>query len=256
MGSKDSGSETTIRFPAYIEDAHKAFLKLSSSAGITARANNPYTSFVDFDYDDAFYGAGYTISSFPSLYDMYGKFMAGLDVESLFEQMLHDVQNTETIQAASVAHRDLLDDDIEENILPRFKAGMRDINSVMASSFVIGQSIIESARVKKLAEFDADLRYKLVPVAAEVFNSHLTWNKDVIKIYIEVMKTAMAADMEQTKANYEMAVAEAIWPFTILDYERANIGALQGASTSKTTQEESPLGAIISGIGLVGALLL
>ena len=181
MGKDSSTGDSVLRYAPYIEAKHETFLNNSQAFGVTARANNPYTNYTDLDYDDAFFGAGYTISSFPSLYDMFGKFMAGLDIETLWDQVLYDVQNSTTIQNSVIAHRALLSDDIEQVALPRFQEGLRDANAVMSSSFVVGKIVIESARTKKLAEFDANLRYKLIPVAAEVFSKHLAWNSGMIK---------------------------------------------------------------------------
>lgn len=252
-GKSSSSSNTKIRYAKYVEEKHSTFLTNSEDFGVTARANNPYTDYVDIDFDDAFYGAGYSIASFPSLYDMFGKFMAGLDIEALFEQVLYDVQNTETIQNASNAHQELLNDDIEQSSLPRFKAGMRDINSVMSSSFIIGQSIIENARVKKVAEFDANLRYKLIPIAAEVFSRHLAWNQSVITAYQNVMKFAIVTKMDTDSTNYDFAVKGTLWPFTVLEQERANLGALQGAmsrSAGDVPTGQKLLGGIAGGAAL------
>jgi hypothetical protein len=269
MGKDSGGSGTqtvTSRFAKYIEDKHLAFLINSETYGNALRGVSPYTDYDDFDFTDGLYGAGYTMSSFPSLYDVYGKFMPGLDVEALFSQVLQDVYDMDTIRDLSDAHRDLLDDDIEQNALPRFQAGMRDMNSVMASSFVTGGSIIEQARVKKLAEFDAELRYKLIPVAAEVFSKHLAWNQSVVQTYIEVMKFAVAAEIDTVKINLEYARLDKIWPFYVMEYERANIAALQGAVT-RATKDDQPsstlgnvlggaaMGASIPGFGLPGAII-
>jgi len=193
------------------------------------------------------------MASFPSMYDMFGKFMAGLDIEALFEQVLHDVQNTETIQNAVTAHRNLLNDDIEQNALPRFQEGMRDINAVMSSSFVIGKSIIENARVKKLAEFDATLRYKLIPGAIEVFTKHLAWNQGVINSYLQVMQLAIATKLDTNSTNYEYIAKDKMWPFTVLEQERANLGALQGAVSSPAGDAGASTGQKVVGGVLGGA---
>ncbi len=256
---KDSGSssgEGVIRYAPYIEAKHETFLNNSQTFGVTARANNPYTSYTDLDYDDAFFGSGYVMSSFPSLYDMFGKFMAGLDIESLWDQVLNDVQHSTTIQESVVAHRDLISDEVEQTALPRFQTGIRDMNAVMSSSFVIGKSIIEQGAVKKLAEFDANLRYKLIPVAAEVFVKHLAWNQGMITTYINVMKMAILTKMDTDTANYSYALKETMWPFSVLEQERANLGALQGAMANSAGGESGGagiLGGAMSGAAMGGS---
>lgn len=249
-GGSDGGGDSTVRYAPYIEAKHETFLNNSETFGTSVRALIPYASYTDLDYDDAFFGSGFTMASFPSLYDMFGKFMAGLDLESLWDQVLNDVQNSSTIQTAVIAHRDILDDDLQTTVMPRFKEGMRDMNAIMSSSFVVGKSIIEKGVVKKLAEFDANLRYKLIPVAAEVFSKHLSWNQGMIKTYLEVMRLAITAKLDTDARNLDIGVKDAMWPFTVLEQERANIGALQGAVSSKageTSTARSVIGGVVGG---------
>jgi len=253
MGGSKSG-KNIIRYAPYIEIKHAVFLAKSEAFGDIARKVSPYTSFIKKDFLPGLYGVGHTIASFPSLYDMYGKFVAGLDIESLFNQVLFDVQNNETILNASTAHNALLTDDIEQTILPRFQLGMRDTNSVMSSTFILGQSIIEQGRNKKVAEFNANLQYKLIPIAAEVFAQHLKWNQGVIGTYIEVMKLATALEFDTDAHNFEHLVKHAMWPFTILAQERANLGALQGATSATAAQEASTTQKVVGGMASGAAL--
>lgn len=257
MGGSSGGGdgEQTVRYAPYIEEKHQAFLNTSESYGNTIRETSPFENYTELNYDDAFYGAGYTISSFPSLYDMYGKFMAGLDVCALFGQVLNDVQNKPTIEAATKAHADLLNDDFEQTVLPRYEEGLRDFNAVMCSSFVIGKSIIEQGRLKQVAKFDADMRYKLIPIAAEVWGRHLAWNQGVISSYAEIMKLAISAKLDTDGRNYEFVAKDTMWPFTVLEQERANLGALQGAVASSASEAGASTGQKIIGGALSGAAM-
>jgi hypothetical protein len=247
------GKKSTIRYAPYIEHHHALFLQLSQDIMLEIYEDSPYASFVRLDFDDALFSAGNTMSSFPSLYDMYGKFMGGIDIESLYEQVLHDVQNTQTIRNVSNAHNDLLVDDYEQKILPRFQAGMRDMNSVLSSTFIIGQSVLEANRAHDIAKFDADLQYKLIPVASEVFKEHLTWNQNVVGSYLQVMKFASMLKMDTDAHNYEYLVKDKLWPYTVLEQHRANLGALQGArasSVGEVSKGQKALGGAMSGAAL------
>ena len=76
------------------------------------------------------------------------------------EDIIDNLAN-ETYVADSVNQfGNVLDDQISADVLPRFEAGMRDINAVMSSAFVIGRSIIEGMRDRDVAKYQADLRYK------------------------------------------------------------------------------------------------
>ena len=234
-GSSGSGSgKTEIRYAPYIEGYHSDFLATARARRVLAIDASPYSTYTDIEVDDAFFGAGYTISSFPSLYDMYGKFMAGLDIEVLWDQSFEDTVNSSVVNDLVAAESALMDDDIETTVLPRAQTGYRDLNAVMGSSFVIGKAIIEDARVKSLAKYDAELRYRLIPVAQSRWEAHLQWNQQVVSIYAELMKFYYSAKTDVDEINYAMASKNLLWCFTVLDYERACLGALQGATNQKT----------------------
>lgn len=232
-GSSNPYTWTEIRYAPYIEARHTDFLYTVYFARVGAISNSPFAGYTDIEVDDAFFGAGYTISSFPSLYDMYGKFMAGLDIEALWTQEYNDTINSPVVNDLIAAEGALIDDEIETTSLPRLQTGMRDMNAVMSSSFVVGKSLIEDTRTKMVAKFSADLKYRLIPIAQERWNTHLNWNKLTVGTYAEIMKLYFSAKTDVDEINYAMAAKNTLWPFTVLDFERAGIGALQGSTTSK-----------------------
>jgi hypothetical protein len=75
----------------------------------------------------------------------------------------------------------------------------------------------------------------------------------MISTYIELMKLSMSAEFDTTKFNYEFARLDKVWPFYVMEYERANIGALQGAQTREEKGPESSTGANIIGGAAMGA---
>lgn len=237
MGGKSSGGgdqEVTVRYAPYIEDKHSAFLTATQNYRVVTADDSPFDGYADIEVELAFFGTGYTIASFPTLYDMYGKFMAGLDVDTLYDQIFEDTVNAPEVNDLVAAEGALIDDDIESNVLPKFEVGMRDINSVMASTFITGKALIYDARVKSLEKFRSELKYRLIPVAADRWKTHLEWNKAVIMTYAEVMKLYYSVKIDVDDFNYSMSAKDKLWPFTVLDYERANLGALQGATKSNS----------------------
>jgi hypothetical protein len=231
--SSPSYTWSEIRYAPYVEARHSDFLNSVYSARVRAISNSPFVAYTDIEVDDAFFGAGYAISSFPSLYDMYGKFMAGLDIEALWTQEYNDTINSPVVNALIAAEGALIDDEIETTSLPRLQTGMRDMNAVMSSSFVVGKSLLEDTRTKVIAKFSADLKYRLIPIAQSRWQTHLDWNKQVVSIYAEIMKLYFSAKTDVDEINYAMAAKNILWPFTVLDFERAAVGALQGATNSK-----------------------
>ena len=76
------------------------------------------------------------------------------------DDIKEDLADESEVTASTDAHRAVLNDQLSSDVLPRFEAGMRDINAVQSSAFVIGRAIIEGMGARDVAKFDADLRYK------------------------------------------------------------------------------------------------
>lgn len=257
-GGKGGGggdSTTTVRYADYIEEKHQAFLDYVAARRSALMDDSPFANFSSIAIDDGFFGTGYILSSFPSLYDMYGKFMAGLDVDVLYQQVYGNLMDGPETTALVSAEATLLADELEQHILPRFEIGMRDINAVVSSTFVMGKALLESDRLKQVEKFSAQLKLSLLPVASERWRTHLEWNKGVIITYAEMMKLYVSAKMDTEDHNMELQAKDKLWPFTLSEYERAAIAALQGATTtSAKVQGASGAQRVIAG-ALSGAAM-
>lgn len=259
-GSSGSGDSTiTTRYATYIEENHESFLDSVASYRVSATDDSPYDGYTNIEIDDAFFGSGYAIASFPSLYDMYGKFLGGMDIEAMFDEIFEDTVNSSQVSDLVSAESTFLDNEIEANVLPDYELGARDVNAAMNDSYVIGKALIREARVNSVAKFSAELKYRLIPVAAERWRAHLTWNQQTIATYIEVMKLYFSAKMDVTGFNYTMLAKDKIWPFTVLEFERAALGALQGARTESRDTEDSGSSSFLSilsaGVGLASLFI-
>ena len=252
---KNTTSQTTIRYAPYIEERHEDFLNTVYAKRAEVLDDDPFAAYEDIIVDDAFFGAGYVISSFPSLYDMYGKFLAGLDIEVLFTQIFENTVNAPEVNNLVAAESVMLDEDITINAVPRLQVGMRDINSVIASTFVIGKAIIDDAKTKALSKFSAELKYNLIPVAQSRWATHLEWNNKVIGMYAEIMKFYYSARTDIDEIKYANAAKSRLWPFTVLDFERAALGALQGATNAKESVAGASTASKVIGGALSGAAM-
>ena len=65
------------------------------------------------------------------------------------------------INADVAAFADIIDDQILNRVLPSFQGGMRDINAVMSSAFVVGESLIYAFRNRDVAKYNSELRMRL-----------------------------------------------------------------------------------------------
>jgi len=252
--SGSSANQThTIRYADYIENFHSYLLSQSQSYIGSIAPYSPYSDYIATPTSNAFFGVGYDSSSFPSLYDMYGKFMAGLNLEALWSQMYDStVYGPEVTDMATAESADLTAE-LDTVSMPRFQTGMRDIGAVMTSSYSIGKSLLEEGRNRALAKFRAESKYKMIAVMQDRWKSHLAWNEGIIKTYIDMIKHYFTIHQGITEMNYGMKAKNSLWPLTVLDYGRANIGALQGATKSSTSGEEGSSGKSVLGGALSGA---
>jgi len=236
--SSDGSGETTVttRYAEYLETLHESFLYTVASERSSAIDDSPFADYVALGFDDAFFGAAYTITSFPTLYDMFGKFMAGLDIDTLYSQIYEDTVNAPEIDDLVAAETAILDDEIQNTSLPRLMLSHRDTNSIMSSTYIVDQAILEANKLKAIDKFSAELRYRMIPVATERWKAHMTWNQQVVMDYAQIMKFYFSTKLDTTNLNYAIAAKDKLWPFTVLDYERAALGSLQGASTTTTDE--------------------
>ena len=117
-GGKSEDQKIEVRYAPYIESNHETFLDTVASYRASTTGDSPFDGYTDIVIEAAFFGTGYTIASFPSLYDMYGKFMAGLDICDLYTDAFEDIISTSEVNDLVSAEADMLDDDIDENVLP------------------------------------------------------------------------------------------------------------------------------------------
>lgn len=259
-GGSSGDSTTTVRYAPYLEAHHQEILELYKTYSNEVLAlDSPYVDYDPVAYEAAFFGAGYVLSDFPSIFDMFGKFMAGLDIDTLFTQIFDDTINSTAINNRVSAHADELEDDIIENANPRFVTGLRDINSVLSSSFVVGKAMMEVGRTRALSKYDATLRHSAMPLATERWGRHLAWNSDVPKAYADFVKFYFLSKVDLDNHNFEVAAKNALWPFTVLDYRRIAVGTLNGARDSSTdvagaSKTQKALGGALSGAA-AGAMI-
>jgi hypothetical protein len=260
-GGGDGDQKIEFRYATYIEDAHKNLLSNRGADAIEhsvlyymqQAVKDPGESVFGGQAiiapEDSFFGEAYGLNDFPTLYDMYGRFMGGMDICDLWSFMYENVVHAPEIQNAVSAHAALLDDDIETKVLPRFLAGMRDINSVMASSFVIGKSIIENARVKAVNEFQAQIRLRAIDATVPMWQSHLDWNKSVVSMYNQMNKQYFDSSEAIKRTNLEYAAKDAMWNLNLFDYGRDMVAALQNAGKQKSSGSGNEPSSVSKGIG-------
>lgn len=246
-GGSSSGGTYTMRYAGYIEARHKVFLNDTYAHRKAIISDNPYDGFTDVPVDAGFFGTGYLLASFPAMFDVYGKFVAGLDIDALWEEILESTTESPAAKALVTAESALLNEELEETVLPKFMTGMRDMNATMSSTFINGKALLYGSKQKQLAKFSSELKWKLVGVAQDRYKAHLAWNQSVASSYADLFKTYFGVKDGITRLNYDIKSKDSLWPLTVLDYERANLGALQGAMKQSTDKDSGGGGSFLGG---------
>lgn len=207
------------------------------------------------DIDAAMFSEGYTIVNYPSLWDMYGKFIAGLDVEIIYEQILENMINGPTISKDISAESALLDDELNRTSYPKLTAGMRDMNAVMSSSFIYGKALLESDKIKQINQYSAKLKSLAMQQTMDRWAKHLEWNRSVIDQYMKMNELFWSQRQNWTNTVSQLENADWKWSLEVLDIGRAMVGALNGAAAAQQGPNIPSWSQAISNIsGTLGAL--
>jgi hypothetical protein len=227
--------------PPYLEVQHEAFLNAVKAHRVRIEREDPYDDgYTEIEIDTAFFGVGYALTSFPSLYDVYGKFMAGIDARALYEELEESTVNAPGITRAVVQHAELLRDEIDDTINPEFHKGREDICSVMAGSYYNGDEVIRAKKDLCVDLVEKQLRFSGHVLAISRWQHHLDWNTTVVKTHYALVQSYLANKMDVEETKYVTLAAQQLLKLDMLDIERAALGTMQGAiseageSTTKT----------------------
>lgn len=266
-----------IEYPAYMQDMHRFWLdgtvsgsSIVDTGGValaikTALATNPFTGLTPYDPTDDVTAMGTAISAFKTVVD-------GIDPDGDYVDF-HDAAITQIdakispdsyIAARALAHGNALDTELNTKVIPRFNAGMRDINGVQTSTFVLGRAIIELDRNDKMDKFMADMRYQADAKRAELIQSAVA---EMVRMYlqqteyyrsieattIEKLRLGIAAEQDYNTELKALAADLARWPLEVYKYGGNMLAAIAGGTTASVPVDGSKTARIL-GSGLAGAV--
>jgi len=168
------------------------------------------------------------------------------------------------IVARTTAHATALDNEINTKVIPRFNAGMRDINAVQTSAFVIGRAIIEVDRNDKVDKFMADMRFQadmkrdtlIQNAAAEMVRIYLQkaeFSRVIAAFTMDEKRIAIAAEHDEKTEIKALAADKARWPLEVYKYGANMLAGVGGGVTSSVPMDGNKTARII-GSGLSGAV--
>lgn len=225
------GASGATDYPGYVKMTHAEFLYNGSSIdGVIALdagkdvtsllntyiTNNPWIGQVAYD------GASYVSAMLTGLNSAISNIDAKI---SEMETYLESLSTTDQIE-------------IE---IGQFDVGMRNINMVHSSAFVLGRQMIASSLVKeKLA------------IKQTILNLYTEKELKIATFKAEFNRIALVAGKEQHDFNIEMDHQEALWAFELYQKAANVLAAACGGTTSTGVKGPSTISTVLGG-GLSGA---
>lgn len=214
MGGSGGGSSGTIAYPAYIQAFHTKILDATGTetpsnsfvdAFNASYGNSPFIGAVAFDpnsevasavsgvatFSAAVTGLNFLTDFTNALATARASFPLGsttLDIAPLYTVTVSDAEI-----AADVAAMDLIfTEQIEQEELPKFKAGMLNINAIHSSAFIIGEAIIRASKDRLLIKYGTELKIKTSEQVREL-NSRLQLSQSEIEARYKLSKKELDA---------------------------------------------------------------
>lgn len=264
--SGGGGSSGKVDFPSHMKTAHKDWLDHTGTDSMTysvvdlmntaMASTSPYNGYVPKDPDTAFFALGNDLSTYTTPYEL----LKGFDewgIDAAFDTYMAD--DAAFITAAIVAHSVRLEDELDNTVLPKFKAGMVNINATMSSAFVIGEAQIRDSKAKKVAEADANIRLQRIQQGSEISIKRMgvwsDWKRTISQLAAEFARLYLAASFERDNSYLEKLHKDTTWDLEMYVYGTQVMACISGtASTVNEMPKQSALGGAISG-GLSGAAM-
>lgn len=228
MGGGGGGASGATDYPLYIKVNHAAFLNhMAYDTGIGAvelGAGNDLTSLLNvylaanpWTGQTAYNGANYISNILAALTTV----VANIDAKiTELETYLESLSTTDQI----------------ESELGQFEVGMRNINMVHSSAFVLGRQLIASSLIKE----------KLV-IKQSILNLYTEKELKIATYKAEFNRLALIAGKEQHDMNIELDHQEALWGFEIYQKVANVLAAASGGTTSPGIKEPSALKSVLGG---------
>ncbi len=274
-GSSSGGGQSgKVEYSAYLEAVHLDWLGTGiggdamttniAEAMEIAHASSPFSGVTVYDPD---------VDTSAMIIDLalLSVLVQGLDETadwnafstSVAAQVDTNILDDTTLVAEITANDAIIDDRITTDILPRFQAGMQDINAVVSSAFVIGKAVIEGFAQRDKDKFGSDLRlssYKqrndmIMQGTKDVIGmlvSKLEYHKILVHYSTEVRRIKNLMKSEELSQQLEIDEKDVVWDMGVYQYGANVMAGITGAAATTRGNQPSTLqkalGGVLSGV--------
>jgi hypothetical protein len=272
-----------VDFPDHMKTVHQDWLNQTGSDTVTssmvdlmnaAFATNPYTGKTSYDpstkvtaMDNAVAALNTRVDALSPTTDVIAAFT------SARSEVDTNILSTTYLDNDIDAMGDILDDQINNKVLPLFQSGLRDIGASMTSAFRVGEAIILGMRNRDLAKYGTDLYMKMHAQRNDMIGriadmilqqtiGGIELEKGVTHYAIEAARLGIVAEKEQNDTTTALAVGLGKWPLETYQHG-ANLlaaigggtaipGSSGGATAATASQGQSALGGALAGAAIGG----
>lgn len=255
------GASGKVDWPSYIKDTHYDWL---SNSGLTvnnvnvnqllniAMANgSPWANAETPDQTSNITDMNIAVDDLDTLVD-------ALMENSTLDEVMTNALSQSRINNSVSALSTLLQDDLDSLVIPEFEAGMRDVNAVLSSAFVIGKAILQDGKDKKVAQYAADLAMKIeTDMALKAVGLKLEYGRVASAMAIEVSRLKYSIESEVYHQDLEYAAADSKWGLSLFEQAGNILAAPSGAATTRKSDPNkvaSSVGGALSG-AVAGGML-
>lgn len=256
------GGSGAVTYPAHVTSTHHDWLNNTGLDGAisvsvqdameAAFGNSPWTAETAYDPDSDIVQL---LAAPDDLQTLVTLLSSGTGLDTLISEIMDDAR----VDAVVTEYAADLDARLTAEVLPRFNAGMRNINAVVSSAYVLGLSNIEANNDRQVAKFSADLHAKThSDDAIKIINLKLEYQRVVAALTMEAYRVKIVAKKEEVDLNLKIEESDALWDLEVFQYGSNVLASAGGGvatpNTKKPTQGQSMLGGALSGAA-AGAMI-
>jgi hypothetical protein len=280
MGEAGGGSSSgRIDFPDHMKTIHQDLLNQTGADTIessmidamnVALGGSPYSTMTAYDPTTRLAAMDTAVGAFNTRVDALdpdGEWETSVD--TVVAKADADVFDDAYILADIAAFRAKLDEKMIDTVLPRFQAGLRDVNAVMSSAFVIGEGIIEASLNSDVVKYGTDLRVKLniqrndfIQKGVESILRNLyaitELEKNVAHYTIEAQRMGIASLKDKKDTESTIAVKNGRWDLETFAYGGNLLAAIGGGvvvpASTNPSSTQSAIGGALAGAAVGSAV--
>lgn len=274
--SGGGGNSGKIEYPAYISEVHRQLMDKVDAGIQTASGLNPYIGATTCDPLPASEEMIGAVDMFADALKATPSFNARWDIAKGLVMDLYNTVSEQNPFAAIIARqKQKAETDFYNDILPKFRAGLRDQGVVMTSGYKIGEALMFSKLMEDVALLGPELENKYLLAlwseapkmvqtvsqqqSQEMFQ-YIEYAKTILHYQLEVIRMNYTMFKEFTDTNQEYKVLSKTWPLEMQKYMMDSIACVAGAGGASTTagrsvsKAQSAVGGALSGAA-AGAMI-